>query len=125
MISEMTNIAAECVKKPRTTSVWSSRLNKYVCIDTDDGRDALVEQGVETRLAHPPISSTFKLVFVTAFFGTLLFAATCVVLSLAAGREPPPLFEKVVLALFDLVKIGFGAIVGLLGGVQFRGSGLR
>ena len=65
---------------------------------------------------------TFKFVFIWSFAGTLLFVGLCVVLSLVAGREPPPLFEKVIMATFDLAKIGFGAIVGLLGGKYAQGK---
>ena len=41
-------------------------------------------------MAHPPINPQFKLVFATAAAGTLLFIVLCLVLSLIAGREPPP-----------------------------------
>ena len=79
------------------------------------------QPGYQKEMArHPPISPQFKLVFLTAAGGTLLFALLCVVLTFAAGKEPPQLFEKVILSLFDLVKIGFGAVVGLLGGKMFQ-----
>jgi len=56
------------------------------------------------------------LVFGWSLFGTVFFVVLRVLLSLAAGRQPPALFEKVVEATMDLAKIGFGAVVGLLGG---------
>ena len=79
--------------------------------EPEDGR--LVIQGNQGQA--PVISRTFKFIFKSTFAGTLFFVVLCIVLSLAAGREPPPLFEKLILATFDLAKIGFGTIVGLLG----------
>jgi hypothetical protein len=116
MYSEMANIAAECVRKPRTTSVWSSQLDRYVCADTSEGRAAVADMTDRTQVAHPPINRTFKFVFLCAFFGTLAFLGLCIGLSLAAGREPPPLFEKTIMASFDLAKIAVGSTLGLLGG---------
>ena len=60
--------------------------------------------------------------FLTAAGGTLLFAVLCIILTFAIGKEPKPLFEKVVMGMFDLVKIGFGALVGLLGGKTLQGK---
>jgi hypothetical protein len=60
------------------------------------------------------------LVFLTAAGGTLLFVIICVTTTIIAGESPPPLLEKTVTSLFDLAKIGFGAIVGLLGGQALR-----
>ena len=123
MFSEVANIAAECLRRPRTTSIWSPQLEKYVCENTEEGRVAAsVENRARTRAEYPPINRTFKFVFLSSFAGTLLFVALCVILSLAAGREPPPLFEKMILATFDLAQIGFGAIVGLLGGKFLEGE---
>lgn len=124
MVGEMVNIAAECVKSPGRTSVWSQRLQKYVCPDTAEGQEALADQSLPVRAAHPPIAPQFKLVFLTASVGTVLFVILCLVLSLMAGKEPPALFEKVILGFFDLAKIGFGAVVGLLGGKKLQGAGL-
>jgi hypothetical protein len=67
-----------------------------------------------------PINPQFKLVFLTAVIGTLLFIVLCLVLSLLAGKQPPPLFEKVIMGFFDLAKIGFGAVAGLLGGKKLQ-----
>jgi hypothetical protein len=72
-----------------------------------------LDQESRTR---PPINSEFKLVFVTAAGGTLLFVLLCVALTLAAGREPPDLMLEITRGLFSLAQIGFGALVGLLGG---------
>ena len=122
MIAEMTNIAAECVKTPGRPSIWAPRLGKYVCPDTPEGQQAISDQSLAIRAAHPPISPQFKLIFLTAAGGTLLFVVICLVLSLIAGRNPPPLFERIIMGFFDLAKIGFGAVVGLLGGKQLHGA---
>jgi hypothetical protein len=125
MITEMVNIAAECLKTPTRSSVWSAGLGKYVCRDTPEGREALARTSLRDAAAHPPINPQFKLVFVTAISGTALFVVLCLVLSLIAGKEPPPLFEKIILGFFDMAKIGFGAIVGLLGGKKLQGESLK
>jgi hypothetical protein len=75
--------------------------------------------------AHPPINPQFKLVFLTAMGGTVLFIVLCLILSLIAGRQPPPLFEKIILGFFDMAKIGFGAVVGLLGGKKLQGEEMK
>jgi hypothetical protein len=124
MVSEMISIAADCLKEPNRQSVWSPQLNRYVCPDSAEGRKALIAaQTVPVtpkmrRQAerHPPINPEFKLVFLTAAGGTLLFAILCITLTFLIGKEPKPLFEKVVMGMFDLTKIGFGAVVGILGG---------
>lgn len=54
--------------------------------------------------------------------GTLGFAILYVVLTFLAGKEPPPLFEKIIMGFFDLAKIGFGAVVGLPGGKKLQGD---
>jgi hypothetical protein len=76
----------------------------------------------EKAAGHPPINPQFKLVFLTAAIGTLLFLALCVTVTLVAGKDPPPLMDKFVTTVLDLVKIGFGAIVGLLGGKVLQGE---
>jgi hypothetical protein len=62
----------------------------------------------------------FKLVFGAAAGGTLLFVVLCVVLALIAGKEPPSLMTEIVRGLFSLAQIGFGAVVGLLGGKRIH-----
>jgi hypothetical protein len=95
--------------RPTSASVWSPQLKKYVCEDTKEGRIAIKAHPHQTQPVPPPINRTFKFVFLWSFGGTLFFVALCIGLSLAAGREPPPLFEKIIIATFDLAKIGFGA----------------
>lgn len=116
MSASMINIAAECFRVGRP-SVWSHSLHRYVCADSPEGEAALREHA-----EHPPINPQFKLVFLTSLGGTALFVVLCLVLSLIAGKQPPPLFEKIIMGFFDMAKIGFGAIVGLLGGKKLQGS---
>jgi hypothetical protein len=119
MIKEMTNIAAECLKNPGRKSVWSPQQGKYICPESGKHKRAVVahqDLSADERTEHPPISPQFKLIFVTAASGTLLFVLLCFGCSFVAGKEPHPLLEKLIMGFFDLAKIGFGAIVGLLGG---------
>jgi hypothetical protein len=122
MLPELTNIASECLKRPNSASVWSPQLKKYVCEDTKEGRIAIEAHPHQTQPVPPPINRTFKFAFLWSFGGTLFFVTLCIGLSLAAGREPPPLFEKIIMSTFDLAKIGFGAVVGLLGGKYLQGE---
>jgi hypothetical protein len=130
MFSEMASIVVDCVRHPGRRSTWSPELGRYVCPDMEEGRRAaamahevIATPEREAQIAkHPPINPQFKLVFLTAAGGTLLFAVLCIVLTFAIGKEPKPLFEKVVMGMFDLVKIGFGALVGLLGGKALQGK---
>jgi hypothetical protein len=116
----MTAVATECGRTPGRASIWSDRLKRYVCARDPEFERVLVEQGSAGSPAHPPISAMFKLVFLTAAGGTVLFVLICVVTTLLAGKEPHPLVEKLVSGFFDLAKIGFGAIVGMLGGQSLR-----
>jgi hypothetical protein len=123
MIAEMANIAAECLTTPSRSSVWSTQTGRYVCVDTPEGKEALARLTArDAPSIHTPINPQFKLVFLTAVGGTVLFIVLCLVLSLIAGKQPPPLFEKVILGFFDMAKIGFGALVGLLGGKKLAGG---
>jgi hypothetical protein len=46
----------------------------------------------------------------------------CVVLTLATKGAPPPLLEKLVESILTMAQIGFGAVVGLLGGKKLQGE---
>jgi hypothetical protein len=126
MLAEMANVASECLKSPTNESIWAPRLRRYVCRNTPEGLEAVADQDpvvvVSETSGHRPISPKFKLVFLTATGGTAFFVLLCLVLSMAAGKQPPPLMEKVIMGFFDCAKIGFGAIVGLLGGRALPGE---
>ena len=127
MIKEMTNIAAECLKNPRRKSTWSPRQNKYVCPEGAKRKRPVAARDdlpAEEAIQHPPLTPLFKLVFITAASGTLLFVL-CFGCSMAAGKEPHPLLEKLIMGFFDLAKIGFGVIVVLLGGRTLVGERRR
>jgi hypothetical protein len=123
MIKEMAAVVKQCVNAPSRLSIWSERLGKYVCADDAEFPIALIDLANGKNTDHPPINSTFKLVFLTAAGGTLLFTAICVTLHLVKGNEMPDAMAKMVSAMFDMAKIGFGAMVGLLGGQTMRGVG--
>lgn len=121
MISEMANIAAECVKHPARPSILVSELGPYVCPDSQEGQRVLAEtQHMPNSSRALPQSSRidpqFKLIFITAAAGTLLFVMICVGLHLYTDGQPPPALAKLIDGLLDMAKIGFGAAVGLLGG---------
>lgn len=114
------NIARECLQYPRRRAVWIESLGRYVCPDSDDGKLAIEGAGSLRAPSGSGINPQFKLVFLTAAGGTLLFILLCVAISIISGREPPPLWEKLAMSFFDLGKIGFGAVVGLLGGQKLQ-----
>jgi hypothetical protein len=116
--AKMVQVAAECIKRPRQHAVWHPERGEYLSRDPE--KVAGVEPGasrqpVDRPETPPPLSSQFKLVFVSALGGILLFVLICVVVTLASGRELASAEEKLVQGLFDLAKIGFGSVVGLLG----------
>jgi hypothetical protein len=128
MLRDMGRILKECIKSPGHGSIWSPQLNKYICTDSDEGKLAVAlaaEANPKQQAKHPPIDPKFKLIFVTAAVGTLLFVLLCVTLTIVVGREPPPLYEKVIISLLDLAKIGFGTAVGLLGGKSLQGEAAK
>lgn len=118
MLRDMAAIAAECIRRPNRRAVWCPQLGRYVSPDVEDVPAASLDPKSHTR---PPINSQFKLVFLTAAGGTLLFVSLCVALMLATGREPN-LMTEIIRGLFSLAQIGFGAVVGLLGGKRLQGD---
>ena len=123
IVRDLAQIAVECFRTPGGESIWSPELKKYVCPATKEGRTLLQSDRppvLHAEPQHPTIGRQFKLVFLTSATLTILFLVFCVVLTLAAGKEPPPLYEKLAMGLFDLVKIGAGTFLGLLGGKRFQ-----
>ncbi len=121
VLARMAAVAAECARTPDRTSIWSESLGRYVCSkDPEFGPALAAAQGNTALPEHVPINSAFKLVFLVAAGGTVLFAAICVATTLLAGRDPPPLTVELVRWLADLAKIGFGAITGMLGGQALK-----
>lgn len=121
MIRAMKDIAVECFKHPGRSSVWAPHEGEYLCLDSEELASARRQEALgpgprASEIRRPPIDRKFKLIFVTAAVGTLLFTIICVSLHLITDGEPPPAMGKLIDGMFDLVKIGFGAVVGLLGG---------
>lgn len=117
MLTEMGKVATECLKHPREPSVWSTALGKYVVPSAipSGAADSGTVGSAGDLVSSRRIDSSFKLILLTSAAGTLIFTALCVGLHLVTSGEPPPAMEKLISGMFDLVKIGFGAIVGLLG----------
>lgn len=113
MIKAMTQVAAECFRHPSRPSYWSAEEGRYVCPDSGilptRDRDALEAN------PRPPLQENFKLVFMAAFGGTIFFTLICIGCHLATGGEPSAGLQRLIDSLLDMAKIGFGAVVGLLG----------
>ena len=125
MLKDMAEIAAECVKHPTRKSVWSPKKKKYVYPQSEEltkhePDSKATDVSEEAGATKSPINAQFKLVFITAAGGTLLFTLICVALYLITHGKPPEALDKFISGLFDLAKIGFGAIVGLLGGQKLQ-----
>jgi hypothetical protein len=120
LTKRIASAAAECVRTPGRISIWSESHGRYICSEHPDFDRLATKQQDASAQGHAPLGATFKLVFLTAAVGTVLFTLICVTTTLLAGRNPPPLLQEVVRALADLAKIGFGAIVGMLGGQSLR-----
>jgi hypothetical protein len=122
MVKTMLDIAAACIKEPGRTSVWSKSANKYVCSKDPEYNQAVAEHSPDVSVAHPPINQAFKLVFLTAAAGTVLFIVICVGVHIITGGEMPTATQKLVDGLIGMAQIGFGAIVV---GQTLRGVNLR
>jgi hypothetical protein len=129
MLREMANIAAECIKHPARYSVWLPAEGRYVCPETPAGRREVeliaarqeTEKSAAEKTAAPRrLNPAFKLVFLTAGIGTAGFMLLCVGLTIYLGKERHEPLEKLIAGILDLVKIGFGAIVGMLGGQSLQ-----
>ena len=80
----------------------------------------MADQTLAKHKIHPPVSPVFKLVFLTAAGGTILFVLMCFGVHLLTAGVMPSATEKLVDGLLDMAKIGFGAVVGLFGGQTLR-----
>ena len=118
----MAVVAAESVRQPTKNSVWHPGRKKYLCPGDPGYEEAVAAESLEIARTHPRINPVFKLVFLTAAIGTLLFTLICVGTHIAIGSDPmsAPL-ERTVTALLDMAKIGFGAVVGMLGAHTLKG----
>jgi hypothetical protein len=121
MLSEMANVAAQCLKHPTTRSLWVPELARFVCPESKEGERILASMPSDrmSRVVQSAGASRldpqFKLVFNGAAVGTLAFVLICVGLHLYTDGSPPPALAKLIDGLLDMAKIGFGAVVGLLG----------
>src|SRR5262245_9645731 len=107
MIGEMANVVKECLTHPGRVSVWVPELDRYVFPESEEGRKALASVRRPATASpretpdQPRIDPQFKLVFLTAAIGTLLFVAVCVTLTWLRGADMPSPLEKLVTGLFD------------------------
>jgi hypothetical protein len=64
-----------------------------------------------------PVGNNFKLVFLSVMVLTILFAIGAIWVSVAnKGDKPDEGLKNLAEKLFSLTTLGFGAMVGLLGG---------
>ncbi|HEV8482413.1 MAG TPA: hypothetical protein VGV87_02550 [Blastocatellia bacterium] len=116
-LSAIGTVAAACMKHPRRPSLWLEAEGRYVCPDEAEAYAQAERMEAKIDAAPSPrIDPKFKLVFLTAASGTLLFTLICVALHLVTTGEPPPARKEFIEGMLTMAKIGFGAIVGLLGG---------
>jgi hypothetical protein len=115
MIRDMAEVAVESLRDPSRHSVWHADRRKYVCPKDPEYQEAIGQQSPEVDAVHPPINPAFKLVFLTAAIGTLLFTVICVGTHVYMGDQMSGPLEKTITGMFDMAKIGFGAIAGMLG----------
>jgi hypothetical protein len=66
-----------CVGRQKR-SVWHPGRKKYLCRGDPGYAEAIAAQSLEIARTHPRINPAFKLVFLTASIGTLLFTLICV-----------------------------------------------
>jgi len=77
-------------------------------------------QTSEVRERHPPISSGYTLVIWGVLGGTVFFTLLCVGVRLYLGKDVAPGMEDLLRTLERMAFIGFGALIGMLGGHSSR-----
>ena len=120
MVSKMAQVAAECIRIPGQTSVWSKAAGKYVCSNDPGYKQALAQQTAEVVAAHPPINSMFKIVFLTVAIGTLVSFLGCALMAYVTGEKPHDMQVALFRALLNAGSTGVGGVMGLLGGQTLR-----
>ena len=105
LVVDAITIAQECMRTPGKVSIWSAQANRYVCNDNPEFKQALADQAQAKTRVRPPLSPAFKLVFLTAAIGTLLFVLLCISVHLSTGGVMPSATEKLVDGMFDMAKI--------------------
>lgn len=68
-MGRMSDIVAQCIKRPGHTSVWSKSQRKYVCKKEPGYSQALEEQTPDVMNQHPPITDLFKWALIAAMGG--------------------------------------------------------
>lgn len=116
-LDRMGKIALECVKKPNRPSFWLEGEGTYICPERNEVHsEDRPRFAPSTGQKSERIDAKFKLVFITAAVGTIMFTLICVTLHLATNGELPPARKELSDSILTMAKIGFGAIVGMLGG---------
>ena len=130
MITEMVNVAVECVQHPKRASVWAPELGRHICSDSEESKTSLAE---EQRIAvsHP----ARKRVQEHSRIDPSVRACACDRCSRHITIHPPLCSTNMVQrgryaygsreagnGLFDIARIGFDAVVGLLGGKVLQGE---
>jgi hypothetical protein len=117
VLSSIGKVGTECLRHPGRPSLWLEAEGRYVCSDEAAAYARAEKSQAKTDvLPSNRLDPKFKLVFLAAAGGTLLFTLICVALHLATTGEPPPARKEFIEGMLTMAKIGFGAIVGLLGG---------
>jgi hypothetical protein len=114
-------VATECIRRPGQPSLWLEAEGRYVCPDEANAY-ALAAKSQENADTAPSarLDPKFKLVFLTATGGTVLFTLICVALHLATTGEPPPPRKEFIEGMLTMAKIGFGALSVFSVGRCFR-----
>lgn|SRR5262249_8739174 len=113
-------VLAACLKRPGHASVWSVKKGRYVCTKDPEYAEAVRTQTIDVREEHPPISSGYNLVIWGVLSGTVFFTILCVGVRLYLGKGMEPGMDELLKTLEKMAFIGFGALIGMLGGHSSR-----